>query len=100
MNPKTKASLEKKCEERADFRSRCQCSSGDENLDKAISRYLKIGFEDGAQFAIPLAYAAGIRAVIEALRDWQKPGEMVPLCQPLAWVEHLEERFNAELGEG
>lgn len=37
-------------DEAAENRSKRQNSSGDELLDKAISRYLRIGFEDGSDF--------------------------------------------------
>ncbi len=40
-------SLKKKMDELADKRSKRQCSTGNDYLDKAISWYLKIGFEDG-----------------------------------------------------
>lgn len=41
---------EKARDEAAESRSKRQNSSGDELLDKAISRYLKIGFEAGSDF--------------------------------------------------
>lgn len=39
--------LTRKRDELADKRSKRQCTTGNQDLDKAIAWYLKIGFEDG-----------------------------------------------------
>ena len=49
-----KERLEEKIEKDATLRSMKQCSTGQDDLNKAISWYLKVGFEAGAASLLPL----------------------------------------------
>lgn len=49
-----KERLEEKIKKDATLRSMKQCSTGQDDLNKAISWYLKVGFEDGAASLLPL----------------------------------------------
>jgi hypothetical protein len=82
--------LEERRDELAILRSKRQCSTGQEDLNKAISFYLKVGFEDGYDAAVadmfdeiePLVggakeYVASNfecrdAKLINAFRSWQK----------------------------
>lgn len=59
--------LERKIESEATKRSLRQCSTGQDDLNKAISWYLKVGFEDGAHSLLPLVLElSGIISRIQA----------------------------------
>lgn len=57
--------LEREIESFATKRSKRQCSTANEHLDKAVEWYLKIGAEDGARHLWSL-----VAPVIEAASDW------------------------------
>lgn len=77
------------CEELADKRSKRQCTSGQPDLDKAISWYLKIGFEDGYQAA--LRESPIVRELVEVLKEIEKTWDVSDLTK-------VQPKIESEIG--
>jgi len=77
----------------ADRRSKMQNSSGCEHMDKAISRLLKIGYEDCAASLKPIVLKL-VEAINEHHLIWNDSGctlECSSLCRTLAEVGSMIE---------
>ena len=70
-----------KRDEMAEKRSKRQCSTGNENLDLAISWYLKIGFEDGWDAAKSDAEARETQ-LVELVRELTKANDILRKALP------------------
>lgn len=62
--------MTKRRDEMADKRSKSQCTTGNQDLDKAIAWYLKIGFEDGFDAGV-----AEMQAQVEFLKMYYNPAD-------------------------